>query len=34
MNKSVATIVSEKVATLLIPENAKESLDTLQEISE
>lgn len=32
-NKSVATIVSEKVAELLIPENAQESLDTLQEIA-
>ena len=32
-NKSVATIVSEKVAELLIPENASESLDTLQEIA-
>lgn len=33
-NKSVATIVSEKVAELLIPENASESLDTLQEIAD
>lgn len=33
-NKSVATIVAEKVAELLIPENAKEDLDTLQEIAD
>lgn len=33
-NKSVATIVSEKVAELLIPEDAQESLDTLQEIAD
>ena len=33
-NKSVATIVTQKVAELLIPENAQESLDTLQEIAE
>ncbi len=33
-NKSVATIVTEKVAELLIPENANESLDTLQEIAD
>ena len=33
-NKSVATIVAEKVAELLIPENADESLDTLQEIAD
>ena len=32
-NKSVATIVAEKVTELLIPENADESLDTLQEIA-
>ena len=32
-DKSVATIVTEKVAELLIPENASESLDTLQEIA-
>ena len=32
-NKSVATIVTEKVAELLIPENADESLSTLQEIA-
>ena len=32
--KSVATIAAEKVAELLIPENAKESLDTLQEIAD
>ena len=31
--KSVATIAAEKVAELLIPEGAKESLDTLQEIA-
>ena len=31
--KSVATIAAEKVAELLIPENADESLDTLQEIA-
>lgn len=31
--KSVATIAAEKVAELLIPENAQESLDTLQEIA-
>lgn len=33
VNKSVATIVAEKVTELLIPENADESLDTLQEIA-
>jgi hypothetical protein len=33
-NKSVAEIVTEKVADLLIPENAGESLDTLQEIAD
>ena len=33
-NKSVATIVTEKVAELLIPGNAKESLDTLVEIAD
>lgn len=33
-NKSVATIVTEKVAELLIPEDAQESLDTLQEIAD
>ncbi len=33
-NKSVAEIVTEKVAELLIPENASESLDTLQEIAD
>ena len=33
-NKSVAEIVSAKVAELLIPENASESLDTLQEIAD
>lgn len=32
--KSVATIVTEKVAELLIPENADEGLDTLQEIAD
>ena len=32
-NKSVATIVTERVAELLIPENADESLDTLEEIA-
>lgn len=32
--KSVAEIVTEKVAELLIPENASESLDTLQEIAQ
>ena len=32
-NKSVATIVAEQVAELLIPQNAQESLDTLQEIA-
>ena len=32
-NKSVATIVTEKVAELLIPENADKSLSTLQEIA-
>ena len=32
-DKSVAEIVAEKVAELLIPENASESLDTLQEIA-
>ena len=33
-DKSVATIVAEKVAELLIPESASESLDTLQEIAD
>lgn len=33
-NKSVSTIVFEKVAELLIPEDAQESLDTLQEIAD
>jgi len=33
-NKSVATIVAEQVAELLIPEDASESLDTLQEIAD
>ncbi len=33
-NKSVATIVTEKVAELLIPEDRKADLDTLQEIAE
>jgi hypothetical protein len=33
-NKSVSTIVFEKVADLLIPEDAQESLDTLQEIAD
>lgn len=33
-DKSVAEIVSQKVAELLIPENASESLDTLQEIAD
>ena len=33
-DKSVATIVSEKVAELLIPEDAQDSLDTLQEIAD
>lgn len=33
-NKSVATIAAEQVAELLIPEEAQESLDTLQEIAE
>lgn len=33
-DKSVAEIVTEKVAELLIPENAGESLDTLQEIAD
>ncbi len=33
-NKSVAEIVSAKVAELLIPENAGESLDTLEEIAQ
>lgn len=33
-NKSVAEIVSQKVAELLIPEDASESLDTLQEIAD
>lgn len=33
VDKSVAQITSEKVAELLIPENAKESLDTLEEIA-
>lgn len=33
-DKSVAEIVAEKVAELLIPENASESLDTLQEIAD
>ncbi len=33
-NKSVATIVAEKVAELLIPEGASASLDTLQEIAD
>lgn len=33
VNKSVAQITSEKVAELLIPESAKESLDTLEEIA-
>ncbi len=32
--KSVATIAAEKVAELLIPSTAKESLDTLQEIAD
>lgn len=32
-NKSVATIAREQVAELLIPENAQESLDTLEEIA-
>ena len=32
--KSVATIAAEKVAELLIPATAKESLDTLQEIAD
>ena len=32
-NKSVSEIVSEKVAELLIPENADESLDSLEEIA-
>lgn len=32
--KSVATIAAEKVAELLIPQNAQESLDTLQEIAD
>ncbi len=33
-NKSVSEIVVEKVAELLIPENAQESLDSLQEIAQ
>jgi hypothetical protein len=33
VDKSVAQITSEKVAELLIPDNAKESLDTLEEIA-
>ena len=33
-NKSVDTIVAEKVAELLIPANADEDLDTLQEIAD
>lgn len=33
-DKSVATIVAEKVAELLIPENADASLDTLEEIAQ
>ena len=32
-NKSVRTIANEELAAQLIPENAKESLDTLQEIA-
>ena len=33
-DKSVATIAAEQVAELLIPQNAKESLNTLQEIAQ
>lgn len=33
VDKSVATIAAEQVAELLIPQNAKESLNTLQEIA-
>lgn len=33
VDKSVAQITSEKIAELLIPDNAKESLDTLEEIA-